>query len=140
MPFTLTVEEASKIVWLTLSGASDFGEVLDAFKKVGDVAQLRPELDVLIDARPCEYIANSTDLARFIQSPAWALICRAHSVAILVTKQIHYGNANIMARTTTSRNDSLNVEPFYDLEKAKEWFRSRRNEQPEPTTGRALNV
>lgn len=117
MPVRYRIDVPQRVVFSTITGNTNFAEMMEHQKSLSTDPAFSPTLNQLVDARAAEsYSSTTTDLQLLAEQNIFGEGSRR---AIVVSKDVHYGMAR-MFEMMRQGDDEIMV--FRDLDQAREWL------------------
>ena len=107
-------------MYIRISGELNITLVAGVLRRLVSDFQRERCSGILFDAADSDYVPSKEEVDIISTSQAWQNILKRYCVAIVVSKPVQYGIANVLARKSESHGGR--VERFYDLESALRWL------------------
>ena len=120
MPFQLTINPHNRLVVIVGTGVTDEAEFRAILLQAVADPAFEAGYHVLVDARALEYTPTTSETHRFVEFHLSHEELRRSKVAVVVTKLVDYGMANMFAILCDLQN--AQVRSFRSLEEAEEWL------------------
>ena len=128
MSFNLMFEKDSSLVYIKALRDIDLSSGARLLSRLASDDRSQNGFGILFDATEICYVPSREEVDALSRSDAWRKIIERYRVAIVVSKPIQYGVANILARKSESSGGL--VERFYNVDNARAWLEKIAAEKP----------
>ena len=120
MSFKLEFERDSQLIYIQAHDNIDLNSILAGLTRLESEGRSENGLGIIFDATQNDHVPNRQDVDVFSTSEAWRKVIERYAVAIVVSKPIQFGIANVLARKSEAIGGR--VERFYSVDSARAWL------------------